>query len=211
MCLPTRSLFAVLLLLTACNPDESPETHTASAVTPAAEATDSVDPYLLAAGDGWTALHDIALPEPGTAVLTIEGQEYTLDITCSGEGEVNDPSDQTLFRFNLEGSGQAPDGRDVILIGFRSVAAEIDEYYGVQDAASLQFGIRVDGTLTHSSIVASPGDQDPTGAGLPLLHISPTGGITLQADMNRMPTHREAPSGVAVFAGQCQEGWPAVN
>lgn len=210
-------LLSSVLFLGACGTDESGPASgvpgaDADAAVPAQ--TEPVAPVReRTATDGWADLHDIPLPDPGRAVLTIGEQEYAVDITCEGPGEY-DPDHHManlyLFRVSFDGKGETQGGQGFWLFGNRHVTT-LEAAAGThqeQSQVTLAVDVPDNSSLRHSTIAISPSDADPTGAGLPLLHVSPDGGFTMRAPMERGGSiHEHAPEGEAVLAARCPDGW----
>ena len=209
-------LFSSFLFLTACGPDGAVPASGAPAAVDAAAAPvaePAAAPTERTAADGWSELHDIPLPEPGRAVLTIDGQEYAVDITCDGPGEV-DPDDHManmyLYRVSFSGTGETADGQGFWLFGDRHITTLGAAAGSLQEQSQVTLAVDLpdDSSLSHSTIAISPSDSDPAGEGLPLLHFSPDGGFTMRAPMGRVGSiHEHAPEGEAVLAARCPDGW----
>lgn len=209
-------LLSSVLFLGACGTDESgpasgvPGADADAAVPAQAEPAAPVRERT--AADGWADLHDIPLPEPGRAMLTIAGQEYATDITCEGPGEF-DPADETagrrLFRISFTGTGETAGGQGFWLFGDRGVSSVEASSGSLGEQSQVTLAVdNPEGRGSHSTIAISPSDADPTGAGLPLLHVSPDGSFTMRAPMERVGSiHEHAPEGEAVLAARCPDGW----
>lgn len=158
--------------------------------------------------DGWAELHDVELPEAGTAVLTIDRQEFATDITCRTYPERTDDPSGVEFMFSLLVSDELDDGRTFQLSVNRTIApgSQIDDLYETGgSSAFVVLSIRDEDGGSHTSEVRTPSDDDPQGARLPLVHVDPSGGITMQAEMTAF--EGDAVVGDAVLAAQCPEPW----
>lgn len=164
----------------------------------------------LTGDDGWTELHDVPLPAPGRMELTVDGQAFATEITCGQDPVRNDEASGSLFLFSILSSGTTDDGRDFQILVNRAIAvdSQVDQMYDTAgSSAQVTFVIRgEDGNS--SSVVLSPNDDDPQGELLPLVHVDPWGGFTMQGTME-VVAGDEAVAGDAELAGRCQDGWPA--
>ncbi len=158
--------------------------------------------------DGWTELHDVPLPEPGRMELTIDGELFATDVECGRDPVRNDETTGSLFLFSLLEGGITDDGREFRILVNRAIAvdSQVDELYetgGSSAQVTLSFP-REDGN--DASAVVSPKDDDPRGELLPLVHVDPSGGFTMEGTMEAFQGD-DAVTGNAVLAGQCQEDW----
>jgi hypothetical protein len=195
--------------------------------TPTGDGTDGITP--MEAGDGWAGVHDLPLPDPGTATVSINGIDLVFSVTCDGPGEVL-PSDVDahggrVFWFHFQGETALDNGRLVRLSGSRAVAS-FEEWSAVgndsaypyqgQDSAYIELTVFDEDGMAHTSSRRSPSDADPTGEALPLVHVDPSGAFTVVTHIpsmaRRIPGdhgyHAHAIEGDAVIAGRCQPEWP---
>ena len=174
-----------------------------------AEPTGSVPNEPLTGEDGWTELHDITLPDPGRMELTVDGQVFATDIRCGRDPVLDDEESGSMFLFSLLERGVTADGRDFQILVNRAIAidGQIDRQYET-GGSSAQVTLVIDGEeASNSSVVLSPKEGDPEGELLPLVHVDPSGGFTMQGTMEVF-SGDDAVAGDAVLAGQCQDGWP---
>lgn len=211
-CVP--ALLSTSLFLAACGADggngAAAEAQPAAGQAPSAEPS---PPAERVAADGWSQLHDIPLPEPGRAVLTLAGEEYATGITCEGPG-AHDPDHHManlyLFRVAFDGKSETAGGQGFWLFGDRHITTLEAAAGEHQERSQVTLAVDVPGGSgpRHSTIAMAPSDSDPAGDGLPLLHVSPDGGFTMRAPMQRVGRiHEHAPEGEAVLAGRCPDGW----
>lgn len=198
-------------------PDSTPDGDDADGITP------------MEAGDGWADLHDLPLPEPGTATVSINGVDLEFAIRCDGPGEVL-PSDVDahggrVFWFHFQAETTLDNSRLVRLSGSRAVAS-FEEWSAVgggssypyegQDSAYIELTVFDEDGMAHTASLRSPSDADPTGGALPLVHVDPSGAFTVVTHIpslaHRIPGdhgyHAHAIEGDAVIAGRCQPEWP---
>src|SRR5699024_5248349 len=102
-------------------------------------AADSPEVPEMTGEDGWVALHEMDIPAPGTAVMTIDGTRVDAAIECSGPGVV-DNGQNTLFSIRIRGDFGLDDGRSGYFELSRAVNRERESFYAYngQDAATLQ-------------------------------------------------------------------------
>jgi hypothetical protein len=178
----------------------------------------SVDAALKAA-DGWGELHDLNLPAPGTAELTVAGETYVAEVECPGPGEIPDefldtgtPLNQfVIYQFLLQGNGTMPDGSGFRLSAERSIFVDGDRWHqirnmgwgggGQMDAVRLSGDDGVSWQLTPSS-------RDPEGAQLPLVRVDRDGGVTAQGELVPEFEGDAMPEGEFTLVARCPEGWP---
>lgn len=163
----------------------------------------------LTGADGWAELHDVPLPEPGRMELTVDGQVFASDVRCGQDPVRDDEASGSMFLFSLLESGVTDDGRDFRIMVNRAIAVDgqIDQMYDTA-GSSAQVTLVIGGEQGNSSSVAlSPNDDDPQGALLPLVHVDPSGGFTMEATMEVFEGD-DAVAGDAALAGRCQDGWP---
>ena len=165
------------------------------------------------AEEGWSDLHDIPLPEPGTAVINHEGESYTSEITCEGPGVREDGHPISQFFIRAYGDFTLADGTDAEFSLERSVKVDNGEpgFYPYEDegldSASVRVTVAASEGGWHSSMLSSPSDDDDVGALLPLVHVGPDGGFTVREEFSAMMIHDEALEGEISIAGQCPNPW----
>jgi hypothetical protein len=227
----TRQLMMAAIavfLLAACGKD-SGETPEVAEDSPAAAATGQAPSVpVMTAADGWVALHDVDLPEPGTARVDIAGESILFAIECQGPGEFDESIERPamtsmqLFSARFSGEGTLANGRRVTVSGYRRVLNEEEAEreqrfyrYPGQDRASLDFIVFDEDGLAHSSFQGGPNDRNRDGLGLPMLHVQPDGSFTAVTDMISAATmipgehefHRDALAGPVTLAGRCPQRW----
>lgn len=179
-----------------------------------AEQAPAVQLEELAAEDGWNGdLHDLEFPGPGQGVLHVAGETIALTITCDGPGVVAQPG-YPLFRFTANGEGEDSDGRQVTTVASRELvdteeaSTSFYEYKG-QERGSVRITVAVGDGTYNSSIIVTPADNDPTGAGLPVVQVEQDGRFSVDEDVPALPMfHDEAMGGPAQLSGQCPDTWP---
>jgi hypothetical protein len=224
----TAVLLGAALALAACGDQEAaeadpPDPETGDAAANQAEAGEGdqengehadevADAPTLEAQDGWLDLHDLPLPAPGTAELSVAGEEIDLEVECSRPGPLDDHG-YLLFGFTFTGDGETSDGQSVSVSGSRELVDEeeaaksVYDYAG-QERGSFQIDLH-DGERFHIAIAVSPADDDPGGTQLPILHIDESGGFTVDQEVPAFGSgHGDALAGHVTLAGQCQEDWP---
>ncbi|MBA6413878.1 hypothetical protein H2508_12220 [Parahaliea sp. F7430] len=212
-------LTAAVLGLSACSSDvdnDQPKTKTAQASSELAKKA-SKEPLKvpkMSAEDGWVTLHELEIPEAGTAVMTIDGSRYDLEIQCSDPGIVNADEDvglsNVLFSIKINGDFKHADGRPGYINLARWVSKEPESFYPYpgQDGAFLQVVINAkEEGLAWSSFAGGPNDSDPRGESLPLLHAQPDGSFTVDLEIKKMMFHKGALEGPLTLAGRCPEPW----
>lgn len=165
------------------------------------------------AEEGWSDLHDIPLPEPGTAVINHEGESYTSEITCEGPGVREDGHPTSQFFIQAYGDFELADGTEAEFFLDRAVKVDNGEpgFYTYEDegldSASVRVTVAASEGGWHTSILSSPSDDDDVGALLPLVHADPDGGFTVHEEFSAMMMHDEALEGEISIAGQCPNPW----
>lgn len=221
-------LLGTLLALTACGDgSDTVEDDGAAAAASEDEAEDggagsgpeeeaaddgSAPPAELTVADAWNGPPAIEPPdEAGTAELRIDGQDVVLDVEC----EATTPTDSyQLFTFSAYAEGETDDGRTLQatatreLVDTEEASKSVYDYKG-QESGSFQVTVAAEENQMHSSIVVSPGDDDPTGSHLPVVHVAEDGTYAASHDLEAMMMHAEALEGPAELAGRCQDGWDA--
>lgn len=179
----------------------------------------SVSP--LDASDGWSELHSFDLPDPGIAQITIDGELYEAEVACQGAGEVPDElmdgnrrlNEFIIFNFLMSGSGQVDDLPPFRVHVERGIWIDGDRWLNLQHAGyggDGQFDV-VSFSMGNEIGVArlqSPSLDDPEGSLLPVVHVSPDGGVTAEGELTPEFEGDEAPVGPFTLAARCQEGWP---
>lgn len=207
---------------------QADEPDTSADNTEAQDETDSdasgaVDPGpegAMTGEDGWVELHALDIPDAGTMVIRINGEEATVtDFTCNGPGVVGEDDFAIgLFAISVYGDMVAPDGRDGLFNLERRVATYEDwgatggagdvYDYGGQDSASVLLSAWGDDGLASNAVKVSPGDADHGGSELPLVHVAPDGAFTVHTNLEPAATgHEDAPSGDVEIAGKCSAPW----
>lgn len=183
----------------------------------------------MTADDGWVELHDLSLPEPGRARLDIEGETIEFEIECIGpgvvdhSGEVPKSLSSLLFTASFSGDGTLPDGRRVNIEGSRRVLNEtgmlMNTYanysYRGMDTVSLELNVIDEEGVANGSIQGGPSVHNRAGEGLPMLHVQPDGGFTVNTDLVSKASlipgphqyHQQALAGPATLAGKCAAPW----
>ena len=200
-------LVGAALALTACQgEDTADEADEAEA--------DEADGGELAAEDGWTDLDDLELPEPGTGVLRVAGEEIELDVECTQPGVLDGGPEDLLFDFSVQGFGEASDGHTVIVHGSREIvtpeeAEASDHDYPGQERGSIQVTTRDEEGRNQIAIMVSPSGSDPDGERLPVLRVDESGAFTVNRDVEPFDAvHEDSLHGPTELAGRCQDGWP---
>ncbi|MGY6552949.1 MAG: hypothetical protein ACXIUM_00345 [Wenzhouxiangella sp.] len=227
----TRHLILTLavLLLSACGSDTNE-----TAARPAQPASASADAetgneiIAMSAEDGWVALHDLDLPEPGTARLTVNGETIMLELECFGPGIIDHSGEvppimaARLFNAQFTSEGTMANGWRIQLSGYRRVVdaeeARRDlryyRYLGM-DRASLDSIVFDDEGRANASFQGGPNDRNRRGEGLPMLHVQADGSFTAVTEMISAATmipgshefHRYAIAGPIELAGRCSQPW----
>ncbi len=149
------------------------------------------------------------IPAAGTAVMTIDGTRYDVDVECSGSGVTSDEHSQ-LFSIDIRGQFGLDDGRSGYFELRRWVNSEPDSFYPYpgHDGAWLQVVVESHKEdQYHSSTQGGPNDPDPRGESLPLLHAQPDGSFTVDSKLKKMMFHGDALDGPITLAGRCPEAW----
>jgi hypothetical protein len=146
--------------------------------------------------------HDHA---PGTGTVTFGGEEIELSVECLDHGQDQD----RLFWLDAHGEGEDAEGHRTTAQAQRQIMVEPDQFYdyGGQEEGMLLVGRYVD-ELFHSSAVASPADNDRSGANLPIVRVLEDGSFSASAEMSATSNVAHAPDGETVFTGRCQDDWP---
>ncbi len=219
------------LTLAACGGDADDTAATASEPaqrSSASQAEDSDEIITMSAEDGWVDLHDLVLPEAGTATLVVNGETILLEIECFGpgvidhDGEVPPIMASRLFNAQFSGEGTMANGWRVQLSGHRRVVDEEEarrdlrfyRYRGM-DRASLDINVFDDEGMANSSFQGGPNDRNRRGEGLPMLHVQPDGTFTAVTEMTSAAAmipgdhefHRNAVAGPIELAGRCDQPW----
>lgn len=212
----TVHLAAAALLLSACGGADDTASDDPTVDEPASsngaddeEAAPPAATEELTAADGWNGdLHDLAIPEPGVGVLTVDGETIDLEVICT------DPPDlRPLILFSFQGRGDGVDaqGREVYveierrIVSPEQAATSVYDYQG-QEYGSLQIVTATGDSSSpyHSAITVSPDDTDPTGANLPIVRVEEGGSFTAVADVPPLAAmHDQALHGATEFAGTC--------
>ncbi|MGY6588135.1 MAG: hypothetical protein ACXIUB_07550 [Wenzhouxiangella sp.] len=225
----TAMLAAVFLV--ACGSDSNEPAAPAETAQRAASSTQAEDGneiITMSANDGWVELHDLSVPEPGTARLVAGGETILLEIECFGPGVIDHDGEvppimvSRLFNAQFSGEGTMANGWRVQLSGHRRVVDEDEarrdlrfyRYRGM-DRASLDINVFDDEGMANSSFQGGPNDRNRGGEGLPMLHVQPDGSFTAITDMVSAATmipgdhsfHRNAMAGPIELAGRCDRPW----
>ncbi len=227
----TLGLLLLAVMLVACGSDPAepgPATGDAreQAASQAEEASDRIIP--MSAEDGWVDLHELTIPEPGTATLVANGETMLLEVECHGPGVIDQASEvpsimaSRLFNAQFSSEGTMANGWRIQLSGYRRVVGEEEarrdlrfyRYRGM-DRASLDIIVFDDEGMANSSFQGGPNDRNRSGEGLPMLHVQPDGSFTAVTEMVSAATmipgnhrfHRHAISGPVELAGRCPQTW----
>ena len=191
------SCFLVIcLIFTACNQQNRQQTGDSDTDENNTEPGFSFSP-----SNGWAGVHTFELPEPGTAVLEINGSQLDAAIICKNRGEnPTGPRVDTKmnkFLMSFSGSGSTEDGKKFILSGQRQVT-------DTGEGGRVQINLETGPDKIHISVA------NPETTPLPVLHINPSGEFSLKGTFKPLNEniHTEALTGTGKLAGRCQESWP---
>lgn len=218
------ALSVMATLLAACGTDS----QESSDRPPPPAADNPPEIQTMTAEDGWVDLHDLALPEPGKAILTLSDTEIRFDVSCNGPGEIAADAQlppvmaSRLFNAQFQGEGKLANGRKVTLSGYRRLVdteearRDLRYYrYPGQDRASLDLAVMDENGRAHSSFQGGPNDRNRDGKGLPMVHVQPDGSFTAVTEMISAATmipgshdfHKDALAGPITLAGRCPTPW----
>ncbi len=167
----------------------------------------------LTAEDGWLELHDLEIPGPGEGVLQVAGETIELEVFCDASGPLEEHG-YLLFWFQATGTGEDAEGRAVRasvsrqILTVEEAGKSVYEYQG-QESGTVQINVDIGDGMTHSAIVTSPADDDPSGSLLPVVHVDATGAFTVDKEVPPLASiHDQALHGHVRYAGRCQDTWP---
>jgi hypothetical protein len=167
--------------------------------------------------DGWNGVHDgVTIPPPGEGVLVVDGQTIELEVSCPEPSWLVTGGGETHFAVLGRGDGVDDQGRETyvevsrVLVPLEEAATSVYDYQG-QERATIQIVVQVEENQYHSSIIVTPGDDDPTGAELPLVRVDESGSFSVLHDdvpPLHASIHDQALHGAVELAGTCPDGWP---